>query len=125
MSATVRPAAMPEIDVLEHGALRVVSEGDVLEDDLARTRRQRLCVGRVGDLLRLVEDLEDPLAAAIARCAWPIHIPSMRSGMTSIASRRLNAKNAPSESEPEITMRPATSSTSACATSGRNVSSGT
>ena len=34
-------------------------------------------------------------------------------------------KNAPSDSDPEITMRPATSSTSACATSGRNVSSGT
>ena len=33
--------------------------------------------------------------AAIARCAWPTHIPIMRSGITSIASRRLNAKNAP------------------------------
>ena len=59
--------------------------------------------------------------AAIARCACPIHIPSIRSGMTSIASRRLKVKNAPSESEPEITIRPAAKSTRAWAMSGRKV----
>ena len=63
--------------------------------------------------------------AAMARCAWPIHMPSIRSGMTSMASSRLKAKKAPSESEPEMTMRPAASSTSACASGGKNVRSGT
>ena len=33
--------------------------------------------------------------AAIARCAWPIHMPSMRSGITSMASRRLKVKKSP------------------------------
>ena len=51
--------------------------------------------------------------AAIARCACPIHIPSIRSGITSMASRRLKLKNAPSESEPEMTIRPAANNTSA------------
>ena len=62
MSATVRPAAIRRSDVVQDEALRVVSERDVLEDDLAWARGERLRIGRVGDLLRLVEDLEDPLA---------------------------------------------------------------
>jgi hypothetical protein len=37
----------------------------------------------------------------------------MRSGITSIASRRLNAKKSPIESEPDTTILPATSSTAA------------
>ena len=32
---------------------------------------------------------------AVARCAWPIHMPSIRSGMTSKASNRLNATKSP------------------------------
>ena len=63
--------------------------------------------------------------AAVARWACPTHMPSMRSGITSMASRRLNAKKSPIESEPETTIRPASRSTAACATSGRNVRRGT
>ena len=51
-----------EIHVVEDETRWVVSERDVLEDDLSRSGRQWLRLGRVGDLLRLVEDLEDPLA---------------------------------------------------------------
>ena len=42
----------------------------------------------------------------MARWACPIHMPSIRNGITSMASRRLKAKNAPSEREPEMTMPP-------------------
>jgi hypothetical protein len=79
----------------------------------------------VGDLPGSVEDLEDALARRGRPLSLADHIPSMRSGMTSIASRRLKVKKAPSDSEPETTMRPAASSTSACAMSGRNVRRGT
>ncbi len=30
---------------------------------------------------------------AVARCAWPIHMPSIRNGMTSMSTRMLNEKN--------------------------------
>ena len=62
---------------------------------------------------------------AVARCAWPIHMPSMRSGMISITTKRLNSMNVPSVSDPFATMRPPTSSTTACAISGTNASTGT
>ena len=62
---------------------------------------------------------------AVARCAWPIHMPSIRSGITSISTSTLNWMNAPSESDPDTTMRPPTSSTAACAISGRNAIIGT
>ena len=62
---------------------------------------------------------------ATARTACPIHIPSMRSGMTSIARRRLKATKLPGDSDPDTTMRPATRSTAAWATIGMKVSRGT
>ena len=52
-------------------------------------------------------------------------MPSIRNGMTIISTMMLKEKNAPYESEPPITMRPPTRITAACASSGRNESSGT
>ena len=62
---------------------------------------------------------------AVARCIWPIHMPSMRNGMTSMTTKMLNETNWPNESEPFATMRPPRSSTAACARSGRKDSRGT
>ena len=62
---------------------------------------------------------------AVARCAWPIHMPSMRSGITSMSTRTLNWMNAPIDSVPFTTMRPPTSSTAAWASSGRKAIIGT
>ena len=62
---------------------------------------------------------------AVARCPSPIHIPSMRSGKITIESQRLKATNSPTCIEPSCTIFPPTSSTAACASSGRNASSGT
>ena len=62
---------------------------------------------------------------AVARWDWPTHIPSMRSGMTSITTRMLKKKNDPKSSVPFATIRPPTSRTPACMISGRNESSGT
>ncbi len=63
--------------------------------------------------------------AAVARCAWPIHMPSMRSGITSISTRKLKKKKSVKLSWPLTTMRPPTRITAACAMSGRNESTGT
>ena len=62
---------------------------------------------------------------AVARWACPIHMPSIRSGMTSIRTRTLKAKNEFRASSPLATIRPPYSSTVAWAMSGRNESSGT
>jgi hypothetical protein len=51
-----------EVDVLEHRPLRVVAEGRVLEADPAAAFRELAGAVGVGDLLGLVEDLEDALA---------------------------------------------------------------
>ncbi len=61
---------------------------------------------------------------AVARCAWPIHIPSARNGRTSIARKRKMAVKLPTDRLPLATMRAPISSTAACATDGRNDSSG-
>ncbi len=61
---------------------------------------------------------------AVARCAWPIHMPSARSGSTSIARKRKIAVKLPAVRLPSATMRAPISSTAACATDGRNDSSG-
>ena len=114
-----------ERDAFEHGAVGVVAEGDALEHDVAWPGGELGCARAIRDSSGSSRISKIRLPAAIARWAWPIHIPSIRSGMTSIASNRLNVKKAPRESEPEITIRPAASSTNACATSGRKVRSGT
>jgi hypothetical protein len=77
-----------KVDVLDDWSLWVVAERDALERDLARAGRQRRRIGPVGDLLgsSRISKIRSP--AATARCAWPIHMPSIRSGMTSIASKR-------------------------------------
>ena len=62
---------------------------------------------------------------AVARCDCPIHMPSIRSGCTSMTTRTLKKMNEPSVRSPFTTIRPPTSSTIACATSGRKDSSGT
>ena len=58
-----RPAGLElEVDVVEHQAAGGVLERDVLVADAPLARRHLAGVGLVGDLLRLVHDLEDPLA---------------------------------------------------------------
>ena len=51
-----------ELDPVEHGAALEVFEADVLEAQVAAAGRQLDRVRPLGDLLRLVHDLEDPLA---------------------------------------------------------------
>ena len=51
-----------EVDLVQHRSRRLVAERHVLEHDPARPRRQLARVRRVGDLLGLVEHLEDALA---------------------------------------------------------------
>ncbi len=62
MSATVRPGSDVEVDVLEHEPARQVLERDVLEADATGAGSERGRAGTVGDLLRLVDHLEDALA---------------------------------------------------------------
>jgi hypothetical protein len=57
-----RPGLEVEVELLENRAAGQVRERDVLEADRAVARRQVAGAGRVGDLLRLVEHLEDSLA---------------------------------------------------------------
>ena len=58
-----RPARREhEVDLLEHGPVGRVAEGDAVEADLARAGRQLARAGAVVDALGLVHDLEDPLA---------------------------------------------------------------
>ena len=57
-----RPGVEREVEVLEHRPARQVRERDVLEADRAVAGRQLDRTRAVGDVLRLVEDLEDPLA---------------------------------------------------------------
>ena len=51
-----------ELHTVEHGSALEVLEAHVLEAKVAAARRQADRVGPVGDLFRLVHDLEDPLA---------------------------------------------------------------
>ena len=62
---------------------------------------------------------------AVARCDWPIHMPSIRSGITSITTSTLKKKKVPMSSVPFATIRPPASRTPACMISGRNERSGT
>jgi hypothetical protein len=58
-----RPARLDlEVDVAEHRPLRLVAEVDAAEPDPALAGRELDRVVRVRDVLRLVDDLEDPLA---------------------------------------------------------------
>ena len=60
--AIVLPGGHVELDSVEHGPALEVLEAHVLEAEVAAPRRQLDRVGRCCDLLRLVHDLEDPLA---------------------------------------------------------------
>ena len=60
-----------EIHLLEHEAARLVREIDALEAHMTPPGRERLRVGPVGDLLRLVQDLEDSLTG----CGGPLSLP--------------------------------------------------
>src|SRR5581483_9285489 len=57
-----RPRCDVEIDVAQDRPVVQIGEPDVLEPDRARARRQLDRTRPVRDLLRLVDDLEDPLA---------------------------------------------------------------
>ena len=63
---------------------------------------------------------------AVARCAWPIHMPSMRSGMTSISDEQVEGEEVAElrarRRRPSARRR---AGRAACASSGRNESSGT
>ena len=67
------PGLELEVDVLEHGPVVAVGEGDVAECDASRPRRQLACSGLVANLLGLVEHLEDALARR--RRALPLADP--------------------------------------------------
>ncbi len=56
------PCGDVEVDVADDRTARQILERDALEPDLAGPRRQLHRAGAVGDLLRLVHDLEDALA---------------------------------------------------------------
>ena len=89
-----------EVDVVQHRPLRVVAERDVLEGDAARAGGSSRASGasRMSSGSSITWKMRSP--EAVARCAWPIHMPSARSGSTSIARKRLNATKSPSESVP-------------------------
>ena len=79
----------------------------------------------VGDLLRLVHDLEDPLAGRgrALRLADP-HAEHPERHDEHVHPQ-VEVTNAPGESVPWTTMAPPTSSTPACPSSGTNAMSGT
>ena len=75
-----------EVEPVEHRPARHVLEGHVLEADLAVAGRQLDAPGSwlaTSSGSSSTWKIRSP--AAVARCAWPIHMPSERSGMTSIA----------------------------------------
>ena len=69
-------------------ARRCVLERDVLEADAARRRRAARGVRRVARISSgssMTWKIRSP--DAVARWAWPISVPSMRSGITSVGDR--------------------------------------
>ena len=80
----------------EHGPAGVVAEADALEDDAARARRAaRRASGASATSSGSSITSKNRSPDAVARCAWPIHMPSIRSGITSIIRSRLKAKKPP------------------------------
>ncbi len=80
------PASSVEVELLEHGPAGQVREGDVLEADLRRRRAAaRPAPGWSATSSGSSSTWKMRSPEAVARCAWPTHIPSERSGMTSIA----------------------------------------
>ena len=83
-----------EVDLVEHRSVRRVLEARALEHDVPVAGREVARVRRVGRRPRcssITSKIRSP--DAVARCAWPIHMPSIRSGMTSMSTSTLNAKN--------------------------------
>ena len=62
MSATVRPGSISRSISSSTGRSVRVLEAGLLEGDAPVTRRQLVRIRRVGDVLGLVDHLEDPLA---------------------------------------------------------------
>ena len=60
-----RPTCLDlEVDVVEDRALKLIAESDVVEANMPHSRRERLRIGRVRDVLHLVQHFEDPLAGS-------------------------------------------------------------
>ena len=111
ISATVLPGRDLEVDLVQHRPVGGVAEA---------SRSKRIAPGPAGSSTApgrsstpsgssITSKIRSP--DAVARCAWPIHMPRLRSGTISIASSRLKTKNSLSVSEPLTTIRPAASST--------------
>ena len=85
ISAIVVPARDVEVDVAEHGPVLEILEGDVLEADRAVAGRQ-VASGAARRAISSGSSITSKIRspAAVARCAWPIHMPSARSGITSM-----------------------------------------
>ena len=115
-----------ELDLLEHRPLRFVAERDALEADGTGPGRKRLRARPVGDLLRLVEDLEDALAGGgrALGLADPHpehpqrHHQHREQQVEGGRSRRARGCRGRRSGRPRAGRR-------ACATIGRKVSSGT
>ena len=61
--ADARTGRQREGDSLERGSLGIVGEGNIFKRDLAARTRNRLGVGPLHDIGRLVEQFKDPLGA--------------------------------------------------------------
>ena len=59
--AIVWPAATSRIEVVDEWLVRFVAERDAFERDRAASPPEGVGLDRVGDLLALVDQLEDPL----------------------------------------------------------------
>ena len=119
------PRLQLEVDPLEHGALVVVAERDVLEAQAPVAGRQLDGVGRVGDLLRLVHHLEDPLAGGGRALRLPDPHAEHPQRHDHHRHEHVEGDERAEARLPFTTIRPPTSRTTACARSGRNDSSGT
>ena len=96
-----------EVDLLEDRPARGVREGGALEarsDPRRAEARGRRGASVTSSVSSITSKIRSP--DAVARCACPIHMPSIRSGMTSISTSTLKAKNELSASSPLATIRP-------------------
>ena len=85
ISAIVRPAGTSSVTPSSTGRPGEVLEADVLEAQVARrpaAARPRPGRSAISSGSSITWKIRSP--EAVARCAWPIHIPSERSGTTSM-----------------------------------------
>ena len=96
ISATVVAGRDLEVDVVQHRPAGGVLERDILEADAARRPAGSSAASgasRMSSGSSMISKMRSP--EAVARWAWPIHMPSIRSGMTSISVSTLKKKKSP------------------------------